>query len=283
MRNKNLKVSIGMPVYNGNKYIREALDSLLSQTHSNFELIISDNASTDATEMICREYLKRDVRISYIRQEKNLGPIWNFNFVLQLAQGEYFMWAAHDDIWDKDWLSKLLNNHCDKTVISFGHFVNINEDSEIISSYPCFKYSGSRLMRLIYFYLAEDQLGKANIIYGLYKSNIIKRIGFKEYSTSQYGLDMLLVFDSLQHGRITIDPTVLLYKRVVSVERRRISFFKIISNLLILPQAGSYLTYPLVVSSFIDKIIIGCLFPVKYLMSFIYSFGLSFFRYISLK
>lgn len=93
----NPKVSIGMPVYNGEKSIREALDSLLAQTFTDFELIISDNASTDGTEAICREYVERDPRIRYVRQSENRGPIANFQFVLEEAVGEYFMWAAHDD------------------------------------------------------------------------------------------------------------------------------------------------------------------------------------------
>jgi len=91
-------VSIGMPVYNGEKYIRESLDSLLSQTFTEFELLISDNASTDGTEAICREYAARDSRIRYVRQNENRGAAANFELVLYKAQGEYFMWMACDDI-----------------------------------------------------------------------------------------------------------------------------------------------------------------------------------------
>jgi glycosyltransferase involved in cell wall biosynthesis len=87
-------ISIGMPVYNGEKYIREALDSLLAQTFTDFELIISDNASTDSTSNICKEYAIRDSRIRYIRQHKNIGAIANFKFLLEQASGDFFMWAA---------------------------------------------------------------------------------------------------------------------------------------------------------------------------------------------
>src|SRR4030066_62015 len=86
-------VSIGMPVYNGEPYIRAALESLLAQTFTDFELIISDNASTDATESICREYAARDSRIDYVRHEKNQGASANFQFVLDQARGEFFIWA----------------------------------------------------------------------------------------------------------------------------------------------------------------------------------------------
>jgi len=102
------KVSIGMPVYNGEKFIREALDSLLAQTFTDFELIISDNASTDGTEAICREYASRDLRIRYVRQPVNRGAVANFQFVLDESVGEYFMWAADDDSRSENYIEALL-------------------------------------------------------------------------------------------------------------------------------------------------------------------------------
>lgn len=106
----NVKVSIGMPVYNGEEFIREALDSLLAQTFTDFELIISDNASTDRTEAICRDYAGKDSRIRYIRQSENMGASDNFQFVLDKAVGEYFMWAAYDDLRSEDCLEYYLSN-----------------------------------------------------------------------------------------------------------------------------------------------------------------------------
>jgi glycosyltransferase involved in cell wall biosynthesis len=91
-------VSIGLPVYNGQRFLAEALDSLLSQTFTDFELIISDNASTDATEDICCAYARSDPRIEYRRNPENRGAAWNYNRVLALATGQFFKWAAHDDI-----------------------------------------------------------------------------------------------------------------------------------------------------------------------------------------
>ena len=91
------KVSIGMPVFNGEQSIRAALDTLIGQSFPDFELIVSDNASTDGTEHVCREYAARDQRIRYIQQSTNLGAEANFKFVLDEAKGEYFMWAACDD------------------------------------------------------------------------------------------------------------------------------------------------------------------------------------------
>lgn len=98
------KICIGMPVFNGEKFIREALDSLLAQTFTDFELIISDNASTDGTEAICRKYVEKDSRIRYVRQAENRGAAANFRFVLDETQAEYFMWAACDDLRSQDFL-----------------------------------------------------------------------------------------------------------------------------------------------------------------------------------
>lgn len=92
------RVSVGMPVYNGERYLALALDSLLAQEYRDFELIISDNGSTDGTEAICRSYAAQDARIRYVRQPTNMGGAWNFSEVARLARGEYFRWACHDDL-----------------------------------------------------------------------------------------------------------------------------------------------------------------------------------------
>ena len=118
MVNDKPRVSIGLPVYNGEKYLEKALDSILSQTYTDFELIISDNASVDRTQEICLKYTNKDQRISYFRNEKNLGAAWNFNRVFALSAGEYFTWAAYDDIEYQDFLFKcieVLDN--DSTVV----------------------------------------------------------------------------------------------------------------------------------------------------------------------
>jgi len=100
------KVTLGMPVYNGEKFLRKRLNSLLAQTFTDFELIISDNASTDSTQLICDEYVKKDVRVRYVRQKKNMGVTWNFNFVLQEAKTKYFAWIASDDVTSYDFIEK---------------------------------------------------------------------------------------------------------------------------------------------------------------------------------
>lgn len=98
MSNGNPCVSIALPVYNGDDYVAEAIESLLAQTYRDFELIISDNASFDKTEAICRSYAEQDSRIRYCRQQRNQGGMWNFNHVVGLARGKYIKWSAHDDL-----------------------------------------------------------------------------------------------------------------------------------------------------------------------------------------
>ena len=99
-------VSIGLPVYNGEPFVERAINAVLAQTYSDFELVISDNGSTDRTEEICREFAGRDARVKYVRAERNQGAIWNFNRVFELSQGEYFKWAAADDVFLPTFLEK---------------------------------------------------------------------------------------------------------------------------------------------------------------------------------
>lgn len=91
-------VSVGLPVFNGECYVRFAIESILAQTFTDFELIISDNGSTDATADICRNFAATDPRITFYRHDENRGGAWNFNFVFHSCRGRYFKWACHDDV-----------------------------------------------------------------------------------------------------------------------------------------------------------------------------------------
>ena len=91
------RVSIGLPVYNGEEFLEESVGSLLTQSYTDFELIISDNGSTDRTESICRALARNDSRIRYLREDENRGACWNHKRVIELARGEHFKFAAHDD------------------------------------------------------------------------------------------------------------------------------------------------------------------------------------------
>jgi len=100
------KVSIGIPVQNGENFLEEAIKSILNQTFSDLELIISDNASTDKTPDICRKYAKRDKRIRYVRNEENIGASENFNNLFKFSKGEYYLSISHDDYFHPDFLKK---------------------------------------------------------------------------------------------------------------------------------------------------------------------------------
>jgi len=102
-------ITIGLPVYNGDNFIAEAVRSIMAQSYTNLELIISDNASTDQTESICRELAEQDPRIQYHRAAENHGAAWNYNRVVELATGKYFRWLAHDDALEPSTLEKSVN------------------------------------------------------------------------------------------------------------------------------------------------------------------------------
>ncbi len=130
-------ISIGLFVYNGERFLPRSLDSLLRQTFRDFELIISDNASTDRTEEICREYAARDQRIHYYRNEKNMGAGWNSRRVFELATGKYFKLAAHDDMIQPDFLRLCLDalEADDSFILAHSLTRVIDENGQFIENY----------------------------------------------------------------------------------------------------------------------------------------------------
>lgn len=210
------KVSIGMPVYNGERFIREALDSLLAQTFADFELIISDNASTDATESICRSYAERDARVRYLRQRKNIGAIPNFQAVLNEARGEYFMWAAADDVWDTKWIDSLLPLSAAHQCLAYGCVQIIDANSER-KNHPAnrrrFEFIGTRLVRRCKYFVQPGFLGKGNPVYGIMPLSYLRKIGIV-WIESEHGGDMIFLFVLLGAMEIRQQREVYLYKRV---------------------------------------------------------------------
>jgi len=266
------KVSVGMPVYNGENFIREALDSLLAQTFTDFELIISDNASTDRTEAICREYAAKDVRIRYERQGENRGAIANFKFVLDEAQGEYFMWAAADDKWDKEWIEKLLKNIRGNTAISFGHVVSISENDEIIKTYKYRPYSRIRIIRLIQFFIRESSIyGKPNLIYSIFKTNFLKRYKMRIYNNATFAPDVHFIFDLIQSSIVVTDISTKLYKRTV------IDSYKVIQSrtpfkarLVLLHDILIHqITFLIIVHGFFTKVLLSIILPINFFKSLV--------------
>jgi len=123
------RLSIGLPVYNGEEYLTKSLEALLGQTYEDFELIISDNASTDGTADICHRYAKRDSRIRYFRQPRNLGCSPNHNFVFKQARGELFKMASDDDLYARDLLKR-----CVDALDEFPQFVLAQSWSALINA-----------------------------------------------------------------------------------------------------------------------------------------------------
>lgn len=128
------RVSIGLPVFNAEQYLEQSLGTILGQTYRNFELIISDNASDDATEAICRRYAALDARICYHRNPRNQGVTFNFRQVVALSTGQYFLWAAHDDMFDPEYVDRciaVLDRNAD-VVLCYSKSIEIDERGQLL-------------------------------------------------------------------------------------------------------------------------------------------------------
>lgn len=141
------RLSIGLPVFNGERYIRQALDSILDQTFTDYEVIVSDNASTDTTVQIVESYAERDVRIRFVKNSINRGAAWNYNAVFRQAGADYFKWAAHDDILQPQFLENCIRvlDQDPATVLVHSKTKKIDEFGEVTGSYETkMKTTGNR-------------------------------------------------------------------------------------------------------------------------------------------
>jgi glycosyltransferase involved in cell wall biosynthesis len=197
-------VSIGMPVYNGAEFIRAALDSLLAQSFGDFELIISDNASTDETQTICETYARQDSRITYIRQPRNLGAVPNFLFVLRQARGRYFMWAAHDDIWAENWLETLVNAFRPEDFALRGALHFIWKDGEVVERCPA-DYRRGQYLR---FFMGKETTRNARnmYVYSLFRREQVMALNFAPLLQDVYSWDYLFVFQMIEKGNLRSIP-----------------------------------------------------------------------------
>lgn len=220
-------VSIGMPLYNADKYLEKALESLLAQDFVDFQILISDNASTDKTREICERFSRRDERIRYHCNEKNMGILYNFSHVLEMADTEFFMWAAYDDLWDRRFLSSmvtLLQNNKD-AVIAFPAAVIFDDSNPELPDHPhlrdyplMFQFSSKNRFERLRIYLEADD-GKTNLCYGLIRTQLIKEVGgFKHLGFSAYAPDLLLLFRLLNFNTAVSSSEVLYYKRIAKKE-----------------------------------------------------------------
>ncbi|MEZ4867877.1 MAG: glycosyltransferase [Caldilineaceae bacterium] len=204
------KVSIGLAVYNGEDYLVEAIESILQQTFTDFELIISDNASTDRTAEICRRYADQDPRIRYHRNATNIGGANNENQTFRLARGEYFRWAAHDDVCAPELLENsvaVLDADPD-VVLCYTYIKEIDETSQVTRERQLHRGLSPRPHQRFRDFVFRDHACEAT--YGLMRSAVMARTALQKNYTDS---DRVLLCELALYGRFYEIPEPLFYKR----------------------------------------------------------------------
>jgi glycosyltransferase involved in cell wall biosynthesis len=212
---KSPLVSIGMPVYNGDKYLAGALQSLLAQEHREFELIISDNASTDHTADICWQFQKQDSRIRYIRRAQNQGSPWNFASVVHEANGPYFVWAAYDDLRAPSFIGKCvekLEQHPDAvlccTEINFIDADGLPNQEWVIKNFRNLDTEGMSPVQRVHPLIAFCGWFA---IYGLMRLENTKKLSL---GLSVQGWDVIFLMELLTMGNFVKVPEPLFSYRI---------------------------------------------------------------------
>jgi glycosyltransferase involved in cell wall biosynthesis len=205
-------ISIGLPVYNGARFLPQALESLLGQSFSDIELIVSDNASSDSTQNICTEYAARDARIRYVRQNVNIGAMRNWNFVAKQARGKYFKWSSASDYCAPDMLARCfaaMEAESD-IVLCYGQTCLVDQETGELT-----EYSGN-------IELMEDRpherfsklcgsLKLNNAYGGLIRTDVLHRTKLNRLYS---GGDIILMAELALMGRFRLLPPTLLYRRM---------------------------------------------------------------------
>jgi glycosyltransferase involved in cell wall biosynthesis len=184
------KLSIGLPVYNGEPYLSEALDGLLAQTFTDFELIISDNASTDATAEICRSYAARDPRVRYIRQQLNRGAAINHSVVLEEARAPYFKWVASDDRHEPGYLAACVAglDEFPDAVLCHSETVVIDLDGTVLRTVrPAGLATSARPSERFRDIVQADEDDRVFEMYGVMRTEVVRATGgVRPYEGSDY-------------------------------------------------------------------------------------------------
>lgn len=204
------RLTIGLPVYNGERYLAEALDALLGQSYPDFELLISDNASTDGTEEICRRYAATDDRISYFRQPRNIGACPNHNFLVHKARGELFKWASHDDLYGRDLLLRCVEAlderpdvvlcHADQAIIDAHGRVTQRVDYPLNTAS---RHAPERFLSMLFAVGGDD-------FYGVIRTEVLRRTPL---NGSYHHSDRTLVSELGLHGPFHQVPELLYFRR----------------------------------------------------------------------
>lgn len=205
-------VSIGLPVYNGERFIAQALDCLLDQTLADLEVIVSDNASTDRTAEICLAYAARDARVRYVRQESNMGATRNWNFVAQQARGQYFKWASANDYCNPRLLEKCIAVMLKDpgVVLCHGRTCLVDEDTGEGKVYPG-DVSATDPRPSERFQTVARALVLNNEVSGVMRLDALRSTPLiRPYEAG----DLVLIVELSLYGRIVLLPEVLYYRRV---------------------------------------------------------------------
>ena len=203
-------VSVGLPVYNGEPFLAQSLDALLSQSYENFELVISDNASTDATAAICKEYAARDPRVRYLRQPENIGAARNHNVLVPEARGTYFKWAAADDLYAPELLELCVDALEQRPDVVLAHCDDayIDEQGQVFHAAPAQvdledPSPSRRLRNLLY------QPG-GNDFYGVIRTEVLRRV--PPHGT-YYNADRTFMAGLVLQGPVHRVPATLFFRR----------------------------------------------------------------------
>jgi glycosyltransferase involved in cell wall biosynthesis len=204
------RLTLGLPTYNGERFLAAALDDLLAQTFTDFELIISDNASTDGTRAIGERYEALDPRVRYVRHPTNLGSAENHNFVIREATGEFFKWASDDDLYAPDLLQRCVDALDARPEIVLAHAGTafINEGGEVIriQGYPLttdVPSPSERFRSLLYTVGGDD-------IYGVIRTEVLHRM---PPHGSFHLADRVFVAELALNGRFHQIPEPLYFRR----------------------------------------------------------------------
>lgn len=203
-------VTIGLPVYNGEAYLEQALDALLAQSFEDFELVISDNASTDGTPEICRAYCERDSRLRYVRQEVNIGAAPNHNVLVGYARARYFKWASHDDVYEPELLRVCVEalESRPEVVLAHGRDALLDEKGDVVRpltyTLDTTDPSPSRRLRSL---LYEPG---GNDFYGVIRTEVLRRVG---PHGNYYNADRTFMAAVVLQGPFYHVPQILYYRR----------------------------------------------------------------------
>ncbi|MHC4113879.1 MAG: glycosyltransferase family 2 protein [Planctomycetota bacterium] len=205
------RVSIGMPVYNGEQFIRKAIETLLAQEFADFELIICDNASDDATREICLEYKRKDSRIRYYRNKENIGAAENFNLAFKLLTGEFFKWAGHDDSWAPDYLKLCVEalERNPSAILCFCPSVYFNDDGRFICCYDQDHrvYSTKPHKRFTQMLWSTSRIDP---VYAVVRTEALKRTGLMR---NILGTDAILAVELSLIGPFHFIPKPMVFRR----------------------------------------------------------------------